>query len=248
MTSPQPAIAQTFVKLADTLVADFDLVDFLHLVTVHTQQALGVEAVGLLLADNHGGLNVVAASGEQARVLELFQLQNAEGPCLDCYRTGRPVSCPDLSAESDRWPRFVPKALESGFAAVHALPMRLRDEAIGGMNLFTATRGDLDAELLAVGQALTDMATIALLHERAIRQHDLLTEQLQTTLNNRLAIEQAKGILAQRGGITVDEAFELLRTYAHSPHQKLTDVAEALVRNDPAVADLLPRAGGSLTP
>jgi ANTAR domain/GAF domain len=248
MTGPQAAIAETFVELADTLVADFDVVDFMHLVTVRTQQALEVEAVGLLLADNHGGLNVIAASSEQARVLDLFQLQNAEGPCLDCYRTGRPVSCPDLSTESDRWPRFVPKALDSGFAAVHALPMRLRDEAIGAMNLFTATRGDLDAELLAVGQALTDVATIGLLQERALRQRDLLTQQLQTTLNNRLTIEQAKGIVAERGGITVDEASELLRTYAHSRNLKLTDVADALVRNDPAVADLVPHAGDNSTP
>jgi hypothetical protein len=242
MTGPQPAIAETFVELADTLVTDFDLVDFMHLVTVRTQQALGVEAVGLLLADNHGGLNVVAASSEQARLLELFQLESAEGPCLDCYRTGQPVSCPDLSTESNRWPRFVPKALDSGFAAVHALPMRLREEAIGGMNLFTAARGGLDAELLAVGQALTDVATIGLLQERAIRQRDLLTQQLQTTLNNRLTIEQAKGVLAQRGGITIDEASQLLRTYAHSRHQKLVEVADALMRHDPAVDDLVSRA------
>jgi GAF domain-containing protein len=187
MTGPQPSIANTFVELADTLVADLDLVEFLHLVAVRTQQTLGV-AVGLLLADNHGGLNVIAASSEQARLLELFQLQNAEGPCLDCYRTGRPVSCPDLSTEPDRWPHFVPEALDSGFAAVHALPMRLRDKTIGGMNLFTATRGALDAELLAVGQALTDVASIGLLHDRAIRERELLTEQLQTTLNNRLTI------------------------------------------------------------
>ncbi len=238
MTGPQRAIAKSFVELADTLVADFDVVDFLHLVTVRAQQALGVEAVGLLVADNHGGLNVVAASSDQARVLELFQLQHAEGPCLDCYRTGRPVSCPDLSAESVRWPSFVPRALEIGFAAVHALPMRLREKTIGGMNLFTAARGELDAELLAVGQALTDVATIGLLQERAIRQPDLMARQLQATLNNRLTIEQAKGILAERDGITVDEAFDLLRTYARSLHEKITDVAHAIVRGDPAIADL----------
>jgi hypothetical protein len=144
--------------------------------------------------------------------------------------------------------RFVAKALDSGFAAVHALPMRLRGQVIGGMNLFSAKRGGLDAELLAAGQALTDVATIGLLHERAIRQSDLLTQQLQTTLNNRLTIEQAKGILAQRGGTTIDEASVLLCTYAHSHNKKLTDVADALVRNDPAVADLVPRAGDSPTP
>ncbi|HUH69711.1 MAG TPA: GAF and ANTAR domain-containing protein [Mycobacterium sp.] len=248
MTGPQPAIAKTFVELADTLVADFDLVDFLHLLAVRTQQALGVEAVGFLLADNHGGLNVVAASSEQAEVLELFQLQNAEGPCMDCYRGGQPVSCPDLSADHERWPRFVAKALETGFVAVHALPMRLREEAIGGMNLFTATRGGLDADLLAVAQAFSDVATIGLLQERAIRERDLLAQQLQATLNNRLTIEQAKGIVAERAGITVDEAFELLRGYSHSRNQRLTDLADAMVRRDPAVADLVPRTGGSPTP
>ncbi|HTY32262.1 GAF and ANTAR domain-containing protein [Mycobacterium sp.] len=244
MTGPQPALANSFVELADTLVADFDLIDFFHLVTVRTQQTLGVEAVGLLVADNHGGLNVVAASSEQARVLELFQLQHAEGPCLDCYRSGRPVSCPDLSTESDRWPHFVPKALDIGFAAVHAVPMRLRDEVIGGMNLFTATRGCLDPERLAVAQALTDVAAIGLLQERAISQRDLLTEQLQTALNNRLSFEQAKGILAERGRIMVGEASELLRRYARRHNRKVTDVADAVVRNDPAIADLVDRVGG----
>ncbi|OBH02407.1 MULTISPECIES: GAF and ANTAR domain-containing protein [unclassified Mycobacterium] len=244
MTGPQPAIADSFVELADTLVADFDLVDFFHLVSVRTQQALGVEAVGLLVADNHGGLNVVAASSEQARVLELFQLQHAEGPCLDCYRTGRPVDCPDLSTESDRWPHFVPKALDIGFAAVHALPMRLRGEVIGGMNLFTQTRGGLDPQLRTVAQALTDVAAIGLLQQRVICQRDLLTEQLQAALNNRLSFEQAKGILAERGRITVGEASELLRRYARRQDRKLTDVAHDVVRNDPAVADLVDRVGG----
>jgi len=203
-------------------------VDFLHSVAVHAQQVLGVDAVGILLADNHGDLNVFAAASEQARVLELFQLQNAEGPCLDCYRSGKPTSCADLSAAADRWPRFVPQALGTGFAAVHALPMRLREKTIGGMNLFTVTPGGLDAELLSVAQALTDV---------------VLVQQLQAALNNRLAVEQAKGILAERAGITVDAVFELLQAYAHTRDQKLTDVAEALVRRDPAVDDVVPRIG-----
>ncbi|OBI62983.1 GAF and ANTAR domain-containing protein [Mycobacterium sp. E796] len=248
MNSPQPVVAKSFVELVDSLVDDFDLVDFLHLVTVRAQQTLGVEAVGLLLADNHGGLNVVAASSEQARVLELFQLQHAEGPCLDCYRTGRPVSCPDLSSEFERWPLFVPKALDTGFAAVHALPMRLREQVIGGMNLFTVTRGDLDADLLAVGQALTDVATIGLLQERAISQRELLIEQLQTTLKHRLTVEQAKGILAERADVTVDEAFGLMRAYAHGCGRKLTDVADALVRRDPSADELILRASPKRTP
>lgn len=232
-----PVVADTFIELANTLVGDFDLVDFLHLITVRSQQALGVDAVGLLLADNHDGLNVVAASSEQARVLELFQLQNAEGPCLDCYRSGQPVSAVDLATES-RWPRFVAWALEGGFAGVYALPMRLRDEVVGGMNLFTGTAGGLDPELLAIGQALTDVATIGLLLERAIRRRDLGTQQLQTALNGRLAVEQAKGILAERAGIGVAEAFDLLRGYAGESGRRLTEVAEAVVHRDPAVAGL----------
>lgn len=238
MTGPQTEVAHVFAELTDTLVNDFDLVDFLHTVATRSQQTLGVDAVGLLLADNHGGLNVVAASGAQAQVLELFQLQHDEGPCPDCYRTGLPVKCPDLAAEASRWPHFVPQAIDAGFAAVHALPMRLRDTVIGGMNLFTASPGGLDPELLSIAQALTDVATIAILQERAIRERDLLTEQLQAALNSQLAVEQAKGIVAERTNVTINEAFDILRNYAHLHNQKLAELADAVVRNDPAVADV----------
>lgn len=239
MTGPQPTVARTFVELADTLVADFDLVEFLHQLTVRSQQILEVDAVGLLLADNQGGLNVMAASSEQAQVLELFQLQHAEGPCLDTYRTGHALSCPDLTSETTRWPHFTREAIAAGFVAVHALPMRLREEVIGGLNLFTSTAGPLDAELLAVGQALADVATIGLLHERAMRNNDLLAEQLQTALNSRLAIEQAKGILAERADITVGEAFTRLRAYARNHNLKLHDLAQAVVDRDPVLGDLV---------
>jgi hypothetical protein len=240
MTRPPSAVAKAFVELADTLVTDFDLIDFLHLVAVRSAQALNVEAVGLLLAHTNGDLNVVAASCETMPVLELFQLQNGEGPGLDCYLTGRPATCPDLSTEASRWPRFVPPALDAGFAAVHALPMRLHDETIGQMNLLTATHGGLDGELLAIAQALTDVAAVGVANARAIRGSELLTTPLHTALNSRVSIEQAKGILAGHGGVTVSEAFELLRSYAHSRNGKLTEVAEAVVRNDPAIADLMP--------
>ncbi|HJQ48057.1 MAG TPA: GAF and ANTAR domain-containing protein [Amycolatopsis sp.] len=240
MTGTQPAIARTFVELADTLVADFDLMDFLHQLTVRCHEILGVDAVGLLLADNHGHLNVMAASSEQAQILELLQLQNAEGPCLDCYRTGRALSCPDLACEAHRWPQFAREALDVGYAAVHALPMRLREEVIGGLNLFARAPGALDPDLLMVGQALADVATIGLLHERAMRARDLLTEQLQTALNSRLAIEQAKGVLAERAGIPVGEAFDLLRRYARGHNRKIHDIAQAVVNRDPVLAELAP--------
>ncbi|MBS4727116.1 GAF and ANTAR domain-containing protein [Mycobacterium sp. SM1] len=246
MTGGQPTVATTFVEIVDTLVADFDLVDFLHLVAVRSRGALGVEVVALLVADNHGGLNLIAASTEQDRVLELFSARTAEGPFLDCYRSGHPVSCPDLSIASGRWPRFVPRTLDAGYAGAFAFPMRLRDKVIGAMTLLTATPGDLDEELLAVAQAFTDVAAIGLLQERAMRQRELLTEQLQTALHNRLTIEQAKGILAQRAGVTIPEAFELLRTHAHTRHQKLTDLADAIVRHDPTVADLVSGPGAGV--
>lgn len=219
--------------------ADFDLIDFLHRLTRRGQRVLGVDAVGLLLADNHGTLNVLAASSEQARVLELFQLQNAEGPCLDCYHTGMAVVCDDLAAATDRWPLFTQEATGAGFAAVHALPMRLRDETVGGLNLFTTTPDALDEDALAVGQALADVATIALLHERASRERKVMIEQMQSALNSRLAVEQAKGILAHRTGITVGAAFDLLERYAHDHDLRLLDVAHAVVNNEPVVAELV---------
>lgn len=239
MTAQKPSVAHAFAELADTLVDDFDLVDFLHMVAVRSQQSLGVEAVGILLVDNHGGLNVVAASSEQARLLELFQLQNAEGPCLDCYRTGQPVSCPDLAAEASRWPGFVTHAVDAGYRGVYALPMRLHDETIGEMNLFTATPAELDADIVDSAQALTDVATIALLHHRAIRQRDLLVEQLQSALNHRLAVEQAKGVVAERADVSVGEAFAIIREYARLHHSTLTDIAIRVVRRDPGVDDVV---------
>ena len=137
-------LSETFVELTDTMVADFDVIDFLHVLTDRSVKLLDVSAAGLLLADPRGELRVVAASSEAARVLELFQLQNDQGPCLDCFRTGQPVSAADLDAEAERWPRFAAAARQSGFAAVQALPMRLRDQVIGALNLFRASAGAFD--------------------------------------------------------------------------------------------------------
>lgn len=241
MTRSELSVTRAFAELADTLVDDFDLVDFLHLVAVRGQQSLGVDAVGILLADNHGGLNVVAASSEAARLLELFQLQAAEGPCLESYRTGHHVSSPDLSAET-RWPLFVPQALNAGYAGVYAVPMRLHENTIGGMNLFTVSRGELDPDIVAGAQALTDVAAIALLHQRAMQQRELVVAQLQGVLNDRLAIEQAKGMVAEQADVSVGTAFELIRAYAQRYRQTITDIAKRIVERDPAVADVIPPA------
>jgi GAF domain-containing protein len=221
-------LSETFVELTDTLVADFDVIDFMHVLTGRTAALLDVSAVGLLLADPRGELRVLAASSEAARVLELFQLQSDQGPCLDCFRSGRPVASADLTTDG-RWPHFAEAAAQAGFGAVQALPMRLRDQVIGALNLFRAAPGPFDQANVRVGQALADVATIGLLHERSMRRSDILNEQLQTALNSRVAIEQAKGKLAERLRIDMDQAFDVLRDYARSRNLRLSDVARDFV-------------------
>jgi GAF domain-containing protein len=221
-------LSATFVELTDTMVADFDLIDFFHVLTTRSVELLDVSAAGLLLADPRGDLRVVAASSEAARVLELFQLQSDQGPCLDCFRSGQPVACVDLSADP-RWPQFTHQAGQAGFSAVQALPMRLRDQVIGALNLFRGTVGAFDPEVMHVGQALADVATISLLHDRSMRRTDTLNEQLQNALNSRVVIEQAKGKLAERLGIDVNQAFTLLRDQARNRNQRLSDLARAFV-------------------
>lgn len=228
--------AQAFVELADTLVADFDVIEFLQMLTERCAQLLDVDAVGILLTDQSDHLQLVAASTEQARCLELFQLQSDQGPCLDAFNHGKPVICTDLAAQADRWPIFSDAALKSGFAAVHALPMRLREETIGALNLFSSTPVSLDPDTQAIGQALADIATIGIMHQRAVSHREQLTEQLQFALNTRIIIEQAKGMLAERHDSTMAEAFTALRGHARNTNQKLTDVANAVIDGTGALA------------
>ena len=227
-------LSETFVELTDTMVADFDIIDFLHVLTTRSVELLNVSAAGLLLADPRGELRVVAASSEAARLLELFQLQSDQGPCLDCFRSGRPVAATDLSADQ-RWPEFADAARKAGFFAVQALPMRLRDQVVGALNLFRGTVGAFDIDTVQVGQALADVATISLLHERSMRRRDTLNEQLQAALNSRVVIEQAKGKLAERLGIDVNQAFTLLRDQARNRNQRLSDLARAFVDGTQAI-------------
>ena len=229
-------LARVFVELADTLVADFDVIGFLHLLTARCVNLLEVDSAGILLTDQQGQLRLVAASSEQTRLLELFQLQSDQGPCLDCFTTGQPVASSDLSADIQRWPVFAAAARRAGFAAVHALPMRLRDNIIGTLNLFSATGGGLGLSTTALGQAFADVATIGILSERAAREKHLLSQQLQIALNTRVIIEQAKGTLAERRGLSMDQAFSTLRDYARSHNRKLADVALAVIDNDAQVA------------
>jgi len=227
-------LAEVFVEFADTLVDEFDVVDFLHQVTVRCAEVLQVSAAGVLLHDQRNALRVVAASTERTRMLELLQSQTDEGPCAECFHTGRPVSVPDLAA-TRRWPRFESAARQAGFVSVHALPMRLRSDVIGALNLFNATTGALADDTLRLGQALADVATIGLLQARTIRHRETLAEQLQTALNSRIIIEQAKGVLAERRQIDMGEAFALLRGSARSGNRQLSELARAVVEGSASV-------------
>ncbi len=233
-------LPETFVELADTLVAGFDIIEFLHVLTDRSVELLGASAAGLLLADPRGEMRVVAASSEQARLIELFQVQNDEGPCLDCIRTGQPVASADLAAASERWPHFAAAASEAGFAAVQALPMRLRDETIGALNLFRSAPGPFDRADVRIGQALADVATIGLLNERNLRRSETLNEQLQSALNSRVIIEQAKGKLAERLGLDVDDAFDVLRSCARRSNRGLSELARAFIDGSEELPDLRP--------
>ena len=222
-------LSQVFVEVADTLVADFDLIEFLHNLAEHTAAVSNAASVGLMLADEDEQLHYMAASTESARHLELFQVQHSEGPCLDCYRTGQPVTIADLRVEDSRWPAFTPRAYEAGVRSVHAFPMRLRDRVIGALNIFDEDPMPFRADDIKVVQALADVATIAIIQERAISRAETLTEQLQGALNSRIVIEQAKGMVAQQNGVGVDEAFERLRGQARHDQVRLVDLARAIV-------------------
>jgi transcriptional regulator with GAF, ATPase, and Fis domain len=235
-------LSDTFVDLADTMVADFDVIDFLHMLTDRSVRLLPASAAGVLLADPRGELRVAAASSEAAGLVELFQIQNDQGPCLDCFRTGRPVTAADLTGPGQQWPRFAAAATAAGFRAVQALPMRLRDQVIGALNLFSAGTGPLGPAELRIGQALADVATIGLLQERNVRRAETLAEQLQAALNSRVVIEQAKGKLAERTGLDMNQAFTLLRQHARSTNELLTDVARYVI--DSPTADFPPQPRG----
>src|SRR5215218_1160104 len=222
-------LAEVFVERADTLVEQFDVIDFLQTLTERCVELVDTDAAGLMLDDQRGRLSVIAYTDESARLLELFELQKAEGPCLDCFATGEAIANVDLAASRSRWPMFTEAALGSGFAYSHALPLRLRRQVLGALNLFTVERTELTGDHLAVAQGMADIATISLLHERALRDQDVLAEQLQTALHSRIMIEQAKGVLSARAAISVGEAFRRMRTHARRTGQQLTTVAEAVV-------------------
>jgi GAF domain-containing protein len=233
-------LARAMVQLADTLVADFDVVELLTLLADRCVEVLDVGAAGLMLVSADGELKVMASSSETMRVLELFEIQASEGPCLDCFSTGRPVVNQDLDTAGSRWPRFAAEATAAGFRAVHALPMRLRGTVLGALNLFHVQPGHMRPADIVAAQALADVATIAILQHRAATAAQELNEQLNHALTSRIVIEQAKGMVAEREGLDMERAFSRLRNHARSNNVRLADVAEAIISGTLAASSLDP--------
>ncbi len=227
--SRESLISSTFLQLADTLVADFDIIDLLTMLADRCVELVDADAVGILLADKGGNLRVMAASSEQARLLELFQLQNEQGPCLEAYTSGEPANCTELREALERWPRFTPYAVGAGFEGVYALPLRLRDSIIGALNLFRIQAGTMPAADVKLAQALADVASVAILQDQATRETLVRDIQLRSALDSRVVIEQAKGMLSERTGMDMAEAFNLIRHYARASNLRLTGVAEQIV-------------------
>lgn len=242
-------LTQAFVSIANSLVDGIDVVDLLSGLTTDCARLLDVASAGLLLADGHGTLHVLAASSERTRDLEMFQLQREQGPCLECYRTGAPVKVDDLTAEAERWPQFVPAALAAGFASVHAVPLRLRETVLGALNLFGNEVGPLRPDDLDLAQALAHVASIALVADRAASDKETINQQLQQALTSRIAIEQAKGVLAQLGNLEMDQSFAVLRRYSRDRNRRLSEVAQEVVSRELPAGDLLEhaRSKGTLT-
>lgn len=225
-------LARTFVDLTDTLVETFDVHDFLHLLCVRTEQILTVQAVGVLIESEDGTLGLVAASSQEAGAIDLFELQARQGPCYEAYMGGAQILTEDLETARGRWPGFVPRALEAGFGAVAAFPLRLHGARLGAMNLFRTQRESFEGPDVSAAQALADMATIGLISHRRLAAAEARADQLQYALESRVIIEQAKGMVAHHHGVDPEEAFELLRYHARPRNLEVRAVAERLVTGE----------------
>jgi GAF domain-containing protein len=222
-------VVRAFVELADTLVADFDIIDSLTVLAARCVELRDTDATGILLADADGQLRVIATSSDQAWLLELFQIQTDEGPCTEAFATGTPIMHTDLHAATERWPKFTPQAIAAGYDSVYAIPLRLRGDIIGALNLFQNAPGSLGENDIALAQALADLASIAILQAQAATEARRRDAQLQHALDSRIIIEQAKGMLAERAQIDVATAFDRIRTLSRNTNTKLTDLSNQIV-------------------
>jgi GAF domain-containing protein len=215
--------------MADILTDDFDIVEMLTGLADRCVKLLGVSAAGVMLASPEGSLRLVASSSEAMRVVELFELQAKEGPCLDAYRTGERVEHENLQAGAGRWPRFAAVAVEAGFRSAFALPLRLRAATIGALNLFSVDETPMSEEDILVARAFADLAAISVVQHGAATETQRVNEQLTQALESRVLIEQAKGVIFERAGIDMAEAFSRLRNYARAHNLHLTQVAQAAI-------------------
>ncbi len=222
-------VVRSLVEMADTLVDDYDIVDLLTSLSDRCVHLLGVSAAGVMLASPEGRLELVASSSEAMRMLELFELQAQEGPCLDAFRSGQPAEHENLQAGAGRWPSFSAAALQAGFRSAFALPLRLREVTIGALNLLGGSQAPMDEADVIVARAFADLAALSIVQHRAVAEAQLLNEQLSAALTSRVVIEQAKGVLSERAGVGLAEAFSRLRGYARNHNLRLTDVAEAAI-------------------
>jgi len=222
-------VVRSLVEMADTLVDDYDVVDLLTGLADRCVDLLGVSAAGVMLVSPQGSLGLVASSSEAMRLLELFELQAQEGPCLDAFRTGEPVEHENLEAGSGRWPAFSAAALKAGFQSALALPLRLREATLGALNLLGVTQTPMGQADIIVARAFADLATLSIIQHRTAAEAQRLNEQLSGALTSRVVIEQAKGVIAERADADLAEAFSRLRTYARNHNLRLTDVAQAAV-------------------
>ena len=237
--SREAQLSAAFVKLADTLTADFDVVDLLHTLVEECATILDTEAGGIMLLDPSGDLHLVASTSEEASLVEIMQLSAGAGPCVDAFSSGRTVTVGDIEASGSRWPAFRDEALKHGFKSVHSTPMRLRGRIIGAMNLFSTRVGELNPADVIVAQALADVASIGVLHERNMREKEIVSEQLQYALDTRILVEQAKGVLFESTPMTMDASFGSLRTYARDHLMTLRTVASGVVDRSISVDELI---------
>lgn len=238
-------MADTFVALADTLVDDFDIVDFLGLLAERAGELLGIAAAGVILSDQRGGWRSIAASSERAELVELFAAQTDEGPCLDSVRTAEAVTSDDLARDRQRWPEFADRALAEGFRTAAAVPLRSRREVIGSLTLLGTDGLPVQPGTLQLGQAMADMATIGLQQQHFAQHGDVLVEQLQAALHHRVTIEQAKGVLAEQGQLPVHTAYEALRDHARANGQHLSELARGITKGEIDASSLVPSGAGS---
>ncbi|HUQ64462.1 MAG TPA: GAF and ANTAR domain-containing protein [Acidimicrobiales bacterium] len=236
--SREALLAQTFVELADSLVDDFDVVDLMCLLADRCAEMTDAAAVGLMLASPDGELRVLASSSEAMRLLEVFEAESDQGPCVDCYRSGGPIVGRDLTAADSPWPDFAPRAVAAGFLSVQAVPMRLRGRTIGAMNMYRRERGPMPDIDVVAAQALADVSTIAILQHRSALGAQALNEQLHHALSARVVIEQAKGVVAERTGLDMEQSFARLRRHARNHGLRLTDVAQDVTTKAVPVASL----------